>query len=107
MTGGLELLGTISPASVKQACVQAQSHMRPRLKCSIKRNSTCIKFRIILWKNSVETFETLKIAFGDECLSHGRTFEWFKRFKGQTSVNNNLQSGQASTNYTDYSVIRG
>jgi hypothetical protein len=46
-----------------------------------KEQHECIKFCIKFGKHSTETFEMLKTAFGDECLSHGRTFEWFKRFK--------------------------
>ena len=46
----------------------------------------CIKFCVRLGKTGSETFEMLKQAFGDSCMSCSRTFEWFGRFKnGRTS----------------------
>jgi len=48
-------------------------------------------------KTGNETFEMLKQAFGDSCMSHSRTFEWFRHFKnGRTSTANDDQSGQPS-----------
>ena len=41
----------------------------------------CMKFCLKLWRDVVETFELLNPASDDECLSHARTFEWFRRFK--------------------------
>ena len=39
-----------------------------------------------------------KEAFGEQALSHARTFEWFKHFKdGQESVEDYKHSGQLST----------
>ena len=39
----------------------------------------CIKFCVRLGKTGSETFEMLKQAFGDSCMSRSRTFEWFGR----------------------------
>jgi len=45
-----------------------------------------------------ETFEMLKQAFGDSCMSRSRTFEWFGRFKySRTSTANDDRSGRPST----------
>jgi hypothetical protein len=41
----------------------------------------CIKFCVKLGRNGVETFEMLRTAFGEQCLSRARIFEWHKRFK--------------------------
>jgi len=47
----------------------------------------------------------LKQAFGDSCMSHSRTFEWFGRFKnGRTSTANDDRSGQPSTATTHSKV---
>ena len=39
-----------------------------------KEQRVCIKFCIKVGEKRAETFEMLKIAFGDECLSHASTF---------------------------------
>jgi len=58
----------------------------------------CIKFCVRLGKTRSETFEMLKQAFGDSCMSRSRTFEWFGRFKnGRTSTANDDRSGRPST----------
>jgi hypothetical protein len=55
----------------------------------------CIKFCVKLGRNVVETFEMLRIAFGEQCLSRARIFKWHKRFKvGRDSVDDNPQSGR-------------
>ena len=49
-------------------------------------------------KTGSETFEMLKQAFGESCMSRSRTFEWFGRFKnGRTSTSNDDRSGRPST----------
>jgi hypothetical protein len=40
-----------------------------------------IKFYVKLKKTTSETFEILISAYGEECLSRTRVFEWYKRFK--------------------------
>ena len=58
----------------------------------------CIKFCVRLCKTGRETFEMLKQAFGDVCMSRSRTFEWFGRLKnGRTSTANDDRSGRPST----------
>jgi len=55
----------------------------------IDEQRVCIKFCVRLGKTGSETFEMLKHAFGDLCMSRSRTFEWFGRFKnGRTSTAN-------------------
>ena len=67
----------------------------------------CIKFCVKLGRNGVETFEILRTAFGEQCLSHARIFEWHKRFKeAQDFVDDNPQSGRPTTSKTDDSVVR-
>jgi len=65
----------------------------------------CIKFCVRLGKMGSETFEMLKQAFGDSCMSRSRTFEWFGRFKnGRTSTLNDDRSGRPSTATTPSKV---
>jgi len=60
--------------------------------------SVCIKFCVILSKMGSESFEMLKQAFGDSCMSRCRTFEWFECFNnGRTSTANNDPSGRPIT----------
>jgi hypothetical protein len=40
-----------------------------------------IKFCVKLKKTATETFEMLKSAYGEECLSRTSVFEFYKRFK--------------------------
>ena len=47
----------------------------------VKEQRTCIKFCFKLNKTTAETHRMLKEAFGEQALSQGRTFEWFKRFQ--------------------------
>ena len=55
----------------------------------VDEQRVCIKFYVRLGKTGSETFEKLKPAFGDSCMSRSRTFEWFGRFKnGRTSTAN-------------------
>jgi hypothetical protein len=44
------------------------------------------RFAFKLGKNGAETFEMLKTAFGDECVSRARTFEWFKKAEFQSTT---------------------
>jgi hypothetical protein len=41
-----------------------------------------IKFCAKLKKAATETFEMLKRAYGEECLSSTSVFEWHKTYKG-------------------------
>jgi len=64
----------------------------------VDEQRVCIKFCVRLGKTRSETFEMLKQAFGDSCMSRSRTFEWFGRFKnGRTSTANDDRSGRPST----------
>ena len=65
----------------------------------------CIKLCVRVGKAGSETFEILKQAFGDTCMSRSRTFEWFGRFKnGRTSTANDDRSGRPSTATTHSKV---
>ena len=41
----------------------------------------CVKFCFKTAKTASETYELLKTAFGDKCLSRSNVFVWFNRFK--------------------------
>jgi len=65
----------------------------------------CIKLSVRLGKMGSETFEMLKQAFGDLCMSRSQTFEWFEHFKnGTTSSANDDRSGRPSTPTTPSKV---
>jgi len=71
----------------------------------VDEQRVCIKFCVRLGKMGSETFEMLKQAFGDLCMSRSRTFEWFGRFKNsRTSTANDDRSGQPSTATTPSKV---
>jgi len=71
----------------------------------VDEQRVCIKVCVRLGKMGSETFEMLKQAFGDSCMSHSRTFEWFGRFKnGRTSTANDDRSGRPSTATTPSKV---
>jgi len=71
----------------------------------VDEQRVCIKFYVSLGKTGSETFEMLKQAFGDSCMSRSRTFEWFGHFKnGRTSTANDDRSGQPSTATTPSKV---
>ena len=67
-------------------------------KAEVEEQRVCIKFCVRLGKTGSETFEILKQAFGDSCMSRTRTFEWFGSFKNdRTSTANDDRSGRPST----------
>ena len=67
----------------------------------------CVKFCVKIGKSVTETFEILKIAFGEESTCRTQTYEWWKRFKeGRTSVDNDPCSGRPSTTKTDDNVAK-
>ena len=71
----------------------------------IDEQRLCIKFCVRLGKMGIETFEMLKQAFGDSCMSRSRTFESFGHFKnGRTSTANDDWSGRPSTSTTPSKV---
>ena len=71
----------------------------------VDEQRVCIKFCVRLGKTGSETFEMLKQAFGDSCMSRSRTFEWFGHFKkGRTSTANDDRSGRPSTATTPSKV---
>ena len=71
----------------------------------VDEQRVCIKFCVRLGKTGSETFEMLKQAFGESCMSRSRTFEWFGRFKnGRTSTADDDRSGRPSTATTPSKV---
>jgi hypothetical protein len=55
----------------------------------VNQQRVCIKFCVRLGKTGSETFEMLKQAFGDSCMSRSRTFEWFGRFRNGRTLTAN------------------
>jgi hypothetical protein len=66
--------------------------------CDFIEQRVFVKFCSKLGQMLSETFEMLKLAFGDKVMSRTQTHKWYKLFKeGQTSVVYSECSGQPST----------
>ena len=73
----------------------------------VKEQRTCIKFCFKLNKTAAETHRMLKEAFGEQALSHARTFEWFRCFKdGWESAEDDKYSGRLSTCTTPQMIAK-
>ena len=69
-----------------------------------------VKFLVKLGKTALETYDLLRIVYGDDCLSCTQVFEWFKKFKeGREVIEDDPQPGRPRTLKTDGNVkkIRG
>ena len=67
----------------------------------------CVKFCFKTGKTALETYELLKTAFGDKCLSHSNVFIWFNRFKnGCESVEDDPWPSRPSTSKTDENIVK-
>jgi hypothetical protein len=59
-----------------------------------------IKFGLKLGKMFTETREMMKNVCGDQCISHTRGYEWFKRFKdSRQTTHDELLLEQPSTSF--------
>ena len=60
-----------------------------------------IKFLAKLKKSTMETYQLLMEAYGENCMSHARMFEWHKWFsKGRESVKDDDRLGRPCTAVT-------
>ncbi|KAL4083381.1 hypothetical protein QTP88_028705 [Uroleucon formosanum] len=72
---------------------------------NILEQRACIKFCFKIGKYATETFELIKLAFGDLALSRCVTFDWFTRFKeGRISIEDNHRPGRPSTSKTNDTI---
>jgi hypothetical protein len=63
-----------------------------------------MKFCAKLKKTHIETFQILKSAYGEECLSRTRVFEWHKRFKEAQKVR--MQKSPVKTMLTAFFMLK-
>ena len=64
-----------------------------------------MKFCVKLGKSATETYDLLKKAYGDECLSCTQVFEWFKKFKeGREELGDDQHPGHRGTSKTDANI---
>jgi len=64
-----------------------------------------IKFLVKLKKSVMETFQLLTEAYGEECVSCARMFEWQKRFsEGRESVKDDDRPDHPHTAVTDDNI---
>lgn len=72
---------------------------------NITEQRACIKFCFKIGKNATETFELIKLAFGDVSLSRCVIFDWFKRFKeGRISIEDDHRPGRPSASKTNDTI---
>jgi hypothetical protein len=63
----------------------------------LEEKHVCAKLSDI-GKNFTETFQMLKQAYREDCLSRTPCYEWYKRFKfGSTSTEDDSETGRPST----------
>ncbi len=56
---------------------------------------SAIKFCWKAGKTSTETYELLRKAYGEECVSRATTFLWFGKFRdGREDIHNDKQAGR-------------
>ena len=66
-----------------------------------------VKFCVKLNKTSKETFDMLKEAFGDACMSYSQAKKWHKAFKeGREAITDEARSGRPTTSRTDEHLTR-
>jgi transposase len=64
-----------------------------------------IKFLVKLKKSATETFQLLTEAYGEDCISRARVFEWHKRFsEGRESVKDDDRPGRPRTAVNDDNI---
>jgi len=64
-----------------------------------------IKFLVKLKKSVTETFQLLTEAYGEDCMSNARVFEWHKRFsEGRESLKDDDRLGHACTAVTNDNI---
>jgi hypothetical protein len=68
----------------------------------LEEQHVCIKFCFKLAKTFTETFQMLKQAYGEDCLSRTQCYEWYQHFKsGRTSTEDDPKPGRLSTSMND------
>ena len=66
-----------------------------------------IKFCVKLNENATETYETLRMAYGENALSRTQVFRWRKAFlDGRESVDDEPRCGRPCTSKTDENVTK-
>lgn len=68
--------------------------------------SVTVELRIVVKLHvQLVTYYLLKEVYGNECLSHARVFEWFKRFQDdREDVEHNSRRGRSSTSKTEKNI---
>ena len=74
---------------------------------NFEEQRTCIKFCFHLGKSATETYQMLKIAFLNDCVSRSTCFEWFSRFtNGIMITKDQHRPGRPVTQRTDENVMK-
>jgi hypothetical protein len=68
----------------------------------LEEQRVCVKFCLKLAKTFTETFQMLKQAYGEDCLSCIQCYEWYQRFKsGRMSSEDDPKTGRPSMSMDD------
>jgi len=66
--------------------------------CVSTEQCICIKFCFKIGKTTMETYQLLQQAYGQDAMGHTQVFDWFRRFKDRrTSVESDPRLGWPST----------
>lgn len=58
-----------------------------------------------MWKSATETFLMMQLAYGKDCLSRSKVFEWYARFKNsRESLEDDPRDMRPSTSVTDENI---
>ena len=78
--------------------VQTRFYPRSEMSDCKSEQRVNIKFLVKLKKSATETFQLLTEAYGEDCMSRARVFEWHERFsKGRESVKGDDRPGRPRT----------
>jgi len=66
-----------------------------------------IRFLVKLKKSATETFQLLAEAYGEDCMSRARVFEWHKRFsEGRESMKDDDRPGHPHTQLLPMTALK-
>ena len=66
--------------------------------CESTEQRICIKFCFKIGKTTMETYQLLQQAYGEDAMGRAQVFDWFCRFKeGRASVESDSRSERPST----------
>jgi len=75
--------------------------------CESTEQRICIKFCFKIRKTTMETYQLLQQAYGEDAMGRTQVFDWFCQFKeGRTSAESDPCSGQPSTSRNEKMIAK-